>query len=59
MESSIETIAIGNWKTRKSMQVFKSDLELQDLPVDFDEITALQDSSVFRILPVKDVPAKS
>ena len=59
MESHMDTFALGNWKTRTLIQVQKSELELQDLPVDFDEITALHDSSVFRLIPVENVPNKN
>lgn len=49
LETENDTIAIGQWRNRLSFFVSKTDLSLQDLAVNLDEITELQDSSVFTL----------
>lgn len=48
---------IGNWQSRLSYLILKTELEVQDLPVNLDEITLLKDSSVFRIAEQKFMPS--
>ena len=42
---------LGQWQTRQVFEVSKAELELQDLAMNMDEITELQDSSVFGLKP--------
>ena len=49
MESRVDWIRLGEWKSRVSYKIAKTELYLQDLPVNLDEITELQDSSVFNL----------
>ena len=52
-------MSLGSWQYRTEYSVSKTELSLQDLAVNLDEITELQDSSVFKLQPGKLVPEKS
>ena len=49
MESNLHQIWLGNWQSYQLLSVSKTELSLQDLAIDLDELTELQDSSVFRL----------
>ena len=41
--------SLGDWQTRTDYKVVQTELALQDLAFNLDEITELQDSSVFTL----------
>ena len=48
-ESSIESIILGDWQSRQFFEISRTQLALQDLVFNLDEVTELEDSSVFRL----------
>lgn len=40
---------IGDWQISYDFEVQKTELSLQDLPVNFDQITELKDSKSFKL----------
>ena len=59
LESQIEFIKLGSWQHRTEYLISMSELSLQDLSVNFDELTELQDSSVFKLQRGSLVPNKN
>lgn len=49
MESAIDSINLGEWQNVRQYEVTQTELSLQDLAVNLDEITELQHSSVFSL----------
>lgn len=49
LESEIEKVNINGSHTRQAFKIHKTELSLQDLVMDFDELTELKDSSVFQL----------
>lgn len=47
---------IGNWQKRQMYEVSKTELSLQDLPLNLDELTELNDPRVFKIRQTKITP---
>ena len=41
---------LGAWQNRQSFEIRQSQLTLQDLALNLDEVTELEDSSVFRLV---------
>ena len=48
-QSKIRMESLGDWQTRTVYKVVQTELALQDLAFNLDEITELQDSSVFTL----------
>ena len=40
---------LGSWKTREQLEIHLTELSLQDLSVDLDEVTERKNSSVFKL----------
>ena len=49
-ESVVVRKRLGAWQNRQSFEIRQSQLTLQDLALNLDEVTELQDSSVFRLV---------
>ena len=49
MESNLHQIWLGNCQSYQLLSVSKTELSLQDLAIDLDELTELQDSSAFSL----------
>lgn len=49
---------IGNWQKRQIYEIAKTELSLQDLPMNLDELTELKDSSAFKIKQTRLAPYK-
>ena len=49
MESRIDIQKIGLWQMQQIYEIKRTELFLQDLPVSFDSLTELEDSSVFTV----------
>ena len=56
-ESTIHVAPLGLWQTRQYFTVSKTKLELQDLAIDLDDLTVLEDTSIFRLSPTRILPA--
>ena len=48
-ESEFLPVTLGLWQTRQIFEVSKTELVLQDLAINLDDITGLEDSSTFRL----------
>ena len=48
-ESQIDEILLGSWQHLIEYRIQRTELQLQDLAIDLDEVTELQDSSVFSL----------
>ena len=55
-ESEMQLSFLGAWRSRQVYEVSTTELALQDLAINIDEITELQDSSVFELKPTITVP---
>ena len=51
-ESTLKLSLLGDWKNRKIFEVSQTELSLQDLAINLDEVTELQDSSLFQLKEV-------
>ena len=49
MESSYDIIALGHWQNKIRYEISKAELSSQDLAINLDELTELQDSSIFNL----------
>ena len=48
-ESAIEIRQFYDWGALETYEISQTELSLQDLAIDLDKVTELQDSSVFRL----------
>ena len=48
---------LGAWKYRSVFEISQTELALQDLAINIDELTELQDASVFRLKRGTKTPA--
>ena len=56
LESKIDVVYMGSWQHRFQFYVQKTELSLQDLSIDLDELTELSDSSLFTVRPARLMP---
>ena len=49
MESSYDIIPLGHWQNKIRYEISKAELSSQDLAINLDELTELQDSSIFNL----------
>ena len=55
-QSVIDTLYLGDWKRRQLFEVTKTSLGLQDLAVNLDQLTGLQDDDLFRLNMNRMIP---
>ena len=55
----VSHILLGSWQSRKIFEIAQTELSLQDLAFDLDEVTELYDSRVFRLSEGELAPFKS
>ena len=48
-ESTLKLSVLANWQNRKIFEISQTELALQDLAINMDEVTELQDSSLFQL----------
>ena len=51
-ESTLKLSLLANWQNRKIFEISQTELALQDLAFNFDEVTELRDSSLFQLKEV-------
>ena len=58
-ESAVKTVYFGDWQSRTMFEISKTELGLQDLAVNLDELTGLDDDTVFRLKQNDRIPFKN
>ena len=56
MESNVDAFNVGDWQQRFEYKIVKTELHLQDLLVNMDDLTKLENASVFRVKKGNSVP---
>ena len=57
MESEFFSVVFGNWQSREIFELQRTEIALQDLSVNLDEITELTDSTLFRFKKAESLPS--
>ena len=55
-ESYMNVSYLGDWHHRQNFELSKTELTLQDLAISLDDITSINDDSLFRLKESKSIP---
>ena len=58
-ESTLKLSVLGSWQNRKIFEISQTELALQDLAINMDEVTEMQDSSLFQLKEVGSIKTVS